>query len=193
MFAQSSRANLSRPMSVPPGSPRQTAGGGFGGKGGGGSSQVTGSPGKGGGGRPMQAFGNINKLNTSIGSSGLGQAMPFQRPMAEVSAPQPMPFMPAVMPSAGPNVSGAFAPVGDGASRLQAAIGAQQPMPFMPPSIPTPSPQQPIPSPINPVVGTAQPMPYMPPSIPTPSPQRPVPRPQIPVGLMQRLQSFGGF
>lgn len=169
MFAQSSRANLSRPMSVPPGSPRQPAGGG--GKGGGAGSQAAGSPGKGGGGRPMQAFGN----------------------MAEMSAPQPMPSMPAVMPNAGPSVSGSFAPVGNGAERLAGALGVAQPMPSMPPSIPTPSPQQPIPRPINPTVGPAQPLPYMPPSIPTPSPQRPVPRPQIPVGLMQRLQSFGGF
>jgi len=196
MFAQLSRANLSRPMSVPPGSPRQPAGGG--GKGGGAGSQAAGSPGKGGGGRPMRAFGNINNMGSAIGASAPSGTMTAQ-PANTVHASMapslgsfnPATFnMPAVMPSAGPNVSGSFAPVGNGASRLQAAIDT---MPYMPPSIPTPSPQQPIPSPINPVVGTAQPMPYMPPSIPTPSPQRPVPRPQIPVGLMQRLQSFGGF
>lgn len=219
MFAQSSRANLSRPMSVPPGSPRQPAGGG--GKGGGAGSQAAGSPGKGGGGRPMQAFGNINKLNTDIGSSGLGQAMPFQRPMAD-------------MFSAASNMFGnQNANVASVETPRWAEMSAPQPMPSMPPSIPTPSPQQPIPRPINPTVGPAQPLPYMPPSqpspqmpglqtqlsnfnprasVPTPSPQtltpipgfqpqqafppvvRPSPQiPQLPAGLMQRLQSFGGF
>lgn len=190
MFAQSSRANLSRPMNVPPGSPRQTAGGGFGGKGGGGSSQVAGSPGKGGGGRPMQQRAFDNNMG---GASATMTARPVNAMTASaLGSFNPATFnVPAVMPNTSPNVSGSFAPVGNGAERLSAALGVTQPMPL--PQIPRPSPQQPIPRPINPTVGPAQPLPYMPPSIPTPSPQRPVPRPQIPVGLMQSLQNFGGF
>jgi len=228
MFAQPSRANLSRPMSVPPGSPRQTAGGGFGGKGGGGSSQVSGSPGKGGGGRPMQAFGNINKMNTDIGSSGQGQ---YQRPMADMfsggssmvdklkathnaSAASGMPNSGSIdrtgtltslpymgSPNAGQAaIQNAVGPTGGIASQLYAPnltvadVQRAQPMgQMLPPSQPSPQtltplpgfqPQQAMPSP-----QTLTPMPGFQPQQAMPSPQIP----QLPAGLMQRLQSFGGF
>jgi hypothetical protein len=180
MFAQPSRANLSRPMSVPPGSPRQTAGGGFGGKGGGGSSQVSGSPGKGGGGRPMQAFGNINKMNTDIGSSGQGQ---YQRPMADMFSASSNMFdrLNASAASGVPPSAGQAA--GDIRSQLYApnltAADVQRAQPMgqmLPPSQPNPQ--------------TLTPMPGFQPqqAIAPPSPQIP----QLPAGLMQRLH-FGGF
>ena len=53
MLMAQSRANMV-PMNVPPGSPRQTAGGGMMGKGGGGQVSTPGGGGKGGGGRPAR-------------------------------------------------------------------------------------------------------------------------------------------
>ena len=220
MFMAQSRANMA-PMNVPPGSPRQTAGSGMMGKGGGGQVSTPGGGGKGGGGQPARPrmfdnnprqFGGpmpMAPAPTGGADAGLGfqsmiQRYPAGTTMSDVFGAGPRPAGPVQTqaispPSQTPVLNEYGLPAAFQPSPSPSSTAGYAPQPVSAQNML----QQALgagPRPIAPTPTPMAPTPTQPPAtnqygLPMgmhPS-QMPAVMANIPEGLMAKLQGFGGF
>lgn len=185
MFMAQSQAKTA-PMNVPPGSPRQTAGGGMMGKGGGGQVFTPGGGGKGGGGRPARPRMFDNNPGQFGGPRGFGG------PLQVTETPA---FIQDALQSAGPVNAQAISPPSQQPVLNEYGLPAAVQPPTQPASIQNmiqqalnagPGPMAPTPTPLPATNQYGLPMGMHPSQVPTLMAN-------IPEGLMSKLQGFGGF